>query len=139
MKYEDIIHLSRPQSTAYPPMPILDRAAQFMPFAALSGHAEGTAEVARTTEQRIELSEDAIANINNQLAILESMKGEQPEISITYFIPDALKSGGRYTTIVGKLKRMDDYTQSIILCHGAQIPICNISGIQIEGKPNDEL
>ncbi len=131
MKYDDIIHLSRPQSLSHPPMPILDRAAQFMPFAALSGHAEGTAEVARTTEQRIELSEDAIAHLNNQLSVLENIKGEQPEISITYFIPDALKSGGQYTTIVGKLKKFDHYTQSIIMSHGEEIPICDIAGIEI--------
>lgn len=139
MKYDDIIHLSRPQPTDYTPMPILDRAAQFMPFAALSGHAEGTAEVARTTEQRMELSEDAIAHLNNQLAILENLKGEQPEISMTYFIPDALKSGGRYTTIVGTLKRIDDYTQSIILYQGTQIPICDITDIQIEAKATVEV
>lgn len=138
MNYDDIIHLSRPQSADYTPMPILDRAAQFMPFAALAGHAEGTAEVARTTEQRMELSEDAIAYLNNQLAILESMTGEQPDISITYFIPDALKSGGQYTTIAGTLKKIDNYTQSIVMTNGVQISICDISYIQIEGKSNDE-
>ncbi len=139
MKYDDIIHLSRPQSLSNQPMPILDRAAQFMPFAALSGHAEGTAEVARTTEPRKELSEDAIAYLNNQLSLLENIKGEQPEISITYFIPDALKSGGQYTTIVGKLKKFDNYTQSIIMSQGEQIPICDITDIQIEAKPTVEV
>lgn len=132
MKFDDIIHLSRPKSVDYTPMPILDRAAQFMPFAALAGHAEGTAEVARTTEPRKELSEDSIANLNAQLAILESIKDEQPEISITYFIPDALKSGGQYITIAGTLKKIDDYTQSIIMTEGEQIPICDITGIEIE-------
>ncbi len=131
MKYDDIIHQSRPRSLSHQAMSILDRAAQFMPFSALSGHAEGTAEVARVTEPRKELSEDAIAHLNRQFSILENTKGEQPEIAITYFIPDALKSGGQYTTIVGKIKKFDHYMQRIIMSQGSEIPICDISGIEI--------
>ncbi len=102
-----------------------------MPFAALSGHAEGPAEVVRTTEPRKELSEDAIAHLNNQLSVLENIKRERPEILITYFIPDALKSGGQYTTIAGKLKKLDNYTQCIIMFSGEEIPISDITCIEI--------
>lgn len=132
-KYEDIIHLPHHVSTIHPQMSLHDRAAQFSPFAALTGHSGAIEETARLTESKIMLDENAISAINEQLNYLqEQLRGrtEAPEVTITYFIPDLKKAGGRYVTIQAAVKKIDDHTSTLVMTDGTIIPMQDI--IQIE-------
>ena len=116
--YDDIINLPHPTSVKHPRMPLSDRAAQFAPFAALSGHSTALAETARLTDQRMELDEDARAVLDlKQQLLLERIK-EQPEIMVTWFQPDEKKDGGRYIVSTGRLKRIHEAEQVLILTDG---------------------
>ncbi len=96
--YDDIINLPHPVSKNHPQMPLRDRAAQFAPFAALTGHDAAIKETARLTDERLELSEEAIAQLNERINIIRNNIGIEQKVSITYFIPDAKKAGGSYVT-----------------------------------------
>ena len=96
--YDDIINLPHPVSKNHPQMPLRDRAAQFAPFAALTGHDAAIKETARLTDERLELSEEAIAQLNERINIIRNNIGIEQKISITYFIPDEKKAGGSYVT-----------------------------------------
>lgn len=130
-KYAEILHTPYPRPTVRPKMSIRDRAAQFAPFSALSGHAEGAKEVARTTQARIELSEDAIVEIERCLHIIQSKLDEHPQVTITYFVPDSLKAGGKYITEVGRVKKIDTICHELVWENGKVIPIINISEVKI--------
>lgn len=114
--YDDIINLSRPQYDDFPPMPIRDRAAQFLPFAALRGFDEMIAESTRQTERKIELSEDAVEEIDRKLRQLLDLtnKGYSPNVKIVYFVPDKTKPGGKYENFSGKLKAIDRELRKLI-------------------------
>ena len=131
-KYDDIINLPRHVSSKRPPMTAINRAAQFSPFAALTGHDAAIKETARLTEERIELDEYTKDILNHRLQILaDSIKGH-PEIEITYFQPDAKKNGGAYVTATGTAKKIDIYERVVIMIDGTVIPIEEI--ISIEGQ-----
>ena len=109
-QYDDIIHLSRPVSRRHPPMPIAERAAQFAPFAALTGYEAVIEEAARLTARQIELSEDAKAELNRcllELAARIEAPGEPIPVKLTWFEPDGLKLGGAYRTETVRLRRVD--------------------------------
>ena len=99
--YEDIINLPHPVSKNHPQMPLRDRAAQFAPFAALTGHDAAIKETARLTDERLELSEEVIAQLNEKINIIRNNIGIEQNVSITYFIPDAKKAGGSYVVCSG--------------------------------------
>jgi len=128
--YEDIINLPHHVSKTRPQMSMLDRAAQFSPFAALTGYDAAIKETGRLTDAKIELGEEAKAALDRKQAYLMEMIGEQPEISITYFLPDARKSGGAYVTATGNLKRFDEYERLLILTDGRKIPMDDITDIE---------
>ena len=107
MKYDDIITLPHHVSSRRKPMPRADRAAQFSPFAALSGFDGAVDETARQTEPRRELDEDMKGLLDRKIQLLAQWTGKQPDIWITYFIPDPLKPGGQYRTAHGKLWKLD--------------------------------
>ena len=107
--YEDIINLPHHVSKTRPQMSMLDRAAQFSPFAALTGYDAAIKETGRLTDEKIELDEDTKAALDMKQAYLIEMIDEQPEITIIYFLPDARKVGGAYVTVTGNLKRFDEY------------------------------
>ena len=130
--YEDIINLPHHVSKTRPQMSMLDRAAQFSPFAALTGYDAAIKETGRLTDEKIELGEEAKAALDRKQAYLMEMIGEQPEISITYFLPDARKSGGAYVTITGNLKRFDEYERLLILTDGRKIPMDDIADIECD-------
>ena len=90
--YEDIINLPHPVSKNHPQMLLRDRAAQFAPFAALTGHDAAIKETARLTDERLELSEEVIAQLNEKINIIRNNIGIEQNVSITYFIPDAKKT-----------------------------------------------
>ena len=98
-KYDDIINLPHPTSQNHPRMSLHDRAAQFSPFAALTGHHAAIAETGRLTDQRIELDESEIARVDAALQHLQELLPERPTVSITYFVPDERKNGGSYQTV----------------------------------------
>lgn len=124
--YEDIIHLSHPVSTEHPSMPIMNRAAQFAPFAALTGHDAAIKEAGRITQERIQLSESRIDALNEKLHVLAESIAEQPKVGIVYFQPDDVKKGGAYVKVSGILKKIDDFKCSLLLADGTKIAVENI-------------
>jgi hypothetical protein len=131
-KYDDIINLERPLSLKHPRMPISDRAAQFAPFAALTGYDDAIDETGRYTDNMAELSEDAKELLDRKQIFLSHIIDEKPEITVTYFVPDAKKSGGEYKTICGKLKAIDEYKRELVLFGGTRIPTFMIRSIDGE-------
>jgi len=128
--YEDIINLTHHVSKTRPQMSMLDRAAQFSPFAALTGYDAAIKETGRLTDEKIELDEDRKAVLDMKQAYLIEMIDEQPEISITYFLPDTKKSGGAYVTVTGNLKRFDEFEHLLFLTDGKKIPMDDIADIE---------
>jgi len=110
----------------------LDRAAQFSPFAALTGYDAAVAETGRLTDERLELAEEEKEVIGLRLQLLLEHLDERPEVTIIYFVPDERKTGGAYKSVTGIVKKIDEYERSIVLFSGERIPIDEIS--QIEGE-----
>lgn len=129
--YDDIKHLTRPQYDDLHPMSMHDRAAQFSPFAALVGYDDAVAETARLTDSRLELTEDEMFELNANLNRLLDSLDEQPQISVTYFVPDEKKSGGRYVEKLGVVRIFDSYSQELVFMDKTQIHIQAISRIEI--------
>lgn len=128
--YDDIIHLPHHTSTKHPRMSALDRAAQFSPFAALTGHDAAIAETARLTDARPELDEDRKDALDARLQIIREHLSLKPEVAVTYFTPDARKEGGAYLQAIGIVKKLDDIGHKIIMGNGTMIPINDIYGIE---------
>ena len=128
--YEDIINLPHPVSKNHPQMPLEDRAAQFAPFAALTGHDAAIKETARVTDERLELSEEAITQLNDQLNRIRDIIGTEQRVSITYFVPDGKKSGGAYVTCTGYVKRIEEYEHALVMMDHTVIPMEHISNIE---------
>lgn len=129
-QYEDIIHLPHPVSKTKPQMPLSDRAAQFSPFAALTGYDAAIRETARLTDKKLVLDEEACALLDRKQQYLCEIIAEKPEITITYFVPDERKDGGSYATVTGKLRRIDLCARRLILCDGRNIPLDDIAGLE---------
>lgn len=136
-KYDQIIDLPHHVSEKRPKMPMIDRAAQFTPFAALTGYDDAVKETGRLTDDATELSEYVKANINNKLRIVMECIDIQPEINITYFVPDSKKSGGAYISVTGIVKSVEEYERSVILVDKTVIPIDRIYAI--DGKIFDNF
>ena len=130
-KYDDIINLPRHVSSTRPQMPMIDRAAQFMPFRALIGYEDAVQETARLTEERAELTEDGKSILERKLQSLADRISSKPQITVTWFRPDQKKTGGAYVTTTGQLKKIDDYAGALILTDGERITIEDILDIQI--------
>jgi len=131
-KYADIIDLPHHQSDTRPKMSNYDRAAQFSPFAALTGHADSIKETARLTDEYSEPSEEMKAIMNEKILFLMEQLENQPEITITFFKPDDKKQGGAYITITGLVKKIKTYERQIQMTTGDLIPIDMIFGIDGE-------
>ena len=130
-KYDDIINLPHHQSTERAHMSLHDRAAQFAPFAALSGHEEAIEETARLTDEKVTLDESAIEKINEKLYEISQNLSEKWNVTITYFRPDALKKGGAYLTDVGSIKKIDEIEKIVIMDSGMKIKMEQIVGIEV--------
>ena len=128
-KYDDIINLPHHVSRTHSPMDMMERAAQFSPFAALTGYEDAAKETRRLTQPRIELDESEKEVLDQQLHKLEAAFPETPSAAFTYFIPDIRKEGGTYRTVSGKIRKIDSYRRMIILESGEQIPIEEIINI----------
>ena len=129
-KYDDIINLPHHVSKKHPQMLLRDRAAQFSPFAALTGHKAAINETARLTDEKQILSEDVIAKLNEQLNLIKENIGTNLIVTITYFVPDDRKSGGAYISNTGVVKKINEYNHTVILTDNTVIPIEQISEMQ---------
>lgn len=125
-RYDDIIHLPHPSSATHPRMPVSDRAAQFSPFAALTGHASAIRETERLTDMQQLLAEDAALALDRKLRLLQEKLAEEPFVSITYFLPDGQKEGGAYQTVRGTPHKLDPYRRLLVMEDGTQIPLDDI-------------
>ena len=128
-KYDDIINLPHHVSKTHPPIDMMERAAQFSPFAALTGYEAAAKETGRLTQPRIELDESEKEVLDQQLHKLEAAFPKTPSAAFTYFIPDVRKEGGTYRTVSGKIRKIDPYRRMIILESGEHIPIEEIINI----------
>ena len=131
-KYDDIIRLSRPNSGKWAKMSNYDRAAQFSPFAALTGFDAAIAETGRLTDDRIELDEGGKQLLDAQMqAVLEKIE-TQPRVTILWFCYDERKAGGTYVSTTGHVKKVDTYTGKLLLTSGQTIPLAEIFQIALE-------
>ena len=130
-KYDDIIDLPHPTSQNHPRMSLYDRAAQFSPFAALTGHSAAIAETGRLTDRRVELDEYEMARVDAELQRLQELLPGRPTASITYFVPDERKNGGSYQTVTGEVKRIDAVAGMIQMTDRQCIPISDVFSIEI--------
>lgn len=130
VSYDEMLYMPHPVSRKHPQMSRYDRAAQFSPFAALTGHEAAVQEAARVTEERAELDEGEKERLNEILyTLLEKYQGH-PDISVTYFCPDKRKSGGKYVTETGKIQKLDTFRRTIRLDNQSEIPLDQISNIE---------
>ena len=137
MNYDDIINLPHHESRRHPRMSMLNRAAQFAPFAALTGYDDAIEETSRLTDRMIDLDSDVKVDLDRTVAILRSIlddSGSLPQATITFFIPDVYKDGGSYNTIKTRVKSIDDVERCVILPDGQKIPISNIVDMTINTK-----
>lgn len=128
-KYEDIINLPHHISSKHPQMSLEERSAQFAPFAALTGYEDCVEETARLTDERIDISEDIKEILNEKIRKIIKIIDKNPKIKLTYFIPDNKKNGGKYMTIEGKIKKIDEINQELILINGKKIKINDVIDI----------
>ena len=131
-KYEDMLYLDPPVSKTHRKMSIQDRAAQFMPFAALTGYEDLIRESSRITQSRIELSETEIEELKHKLEILHRHEIEKPLIKVQYFVHDLKKSGGSYQTVEKQLHRIDDIEKKVIFKDRTTIHFEEIISIEYE-------
>ena len=130
--YEDMLELSHPVSKTHPQMARRDRAAQFAPFAALTGYEEAVREAARFTEEKMILDEDSKEQLDWKLRRLQEKVKEKPAITVTYFMKDEKKKGGKYVTVTGVLKKIDSYTHQFVLESGEEIPVEDIVSLNLD-------
>ena len=130
--YSDIINLPHHVSKNHPQMPMEARAAQFAPFAALTGYDAVIHETARLTDRQVELEEYDNERLNRKFAELITILDDHPEITVSYFLPDELKVGGSYTTASGTVKKIDTYENLLWMDDGTKIPIANIMDIDFK-------
>ena len=130
--YDDMINMPCPTSPRHPRMPRADRAAQFAPFAALTGYDAAIDETGRLTDHKIDISEDMREKLDLKQNFLADIIDEQPEISVTYFVPDTRKDGGSYKTTTSPVLHIDTIYHHIHLLNGTIIPIDDILHIEIE-------
>ena len=131
-KYDDIIHLPHPVSSKHARMSRIDRAAQFSPFAALTGYDAVITETGRLTDSSIELDESRKEVLNERLRYVLSVLSQQPRVRITYFREDERKVGGAYVTVSGRVKKVDAYDHAIILTDGQVICLETVRDLELE-------
>lgn len=131
-KYDDIINLPHHVSAKHSQMALLDRAAQFSPFAALTGHEDSIRETARRTEEFLELEEDKKEQLDEKIHVLQENLWKKPEIIVTYFVPDEKKDGGAYVTHRGRIRKIDTYRHRLLFEDGTDVGMQYI--FEIDGE-----
>ena len=135
-KYDKIKNHPHHVSQRHPQLSRASYAARFSPFAALTGYDDIVKEVARSTNEKYELDDDAKLRLSNRLSVVFDHLDEEPEVSITYFEPDRKKAGGEYVTVTGTVKRFDELDRVIIMTDGKKIPSEEL--FDVKGKIIDE-
>ena len=130
--YEDIINLPHHISPTRQQMPMSDRAAQFSPFAALTGYDAAIKETGRLTDTKIELDDEELHNLNLKFQLLVEFLEDAPEVAITYFKADERKAGGAYLEATGIVKKLDDFERRITMQNGTKIPMDDV--LSIDGE-----
>ena len=125
-RYDEIMGLPHHVSKTRPQMPMSDRAAQFAPFAALTGYDSAIKETGRLTDERIELDEEALTALDRKYQLLIEALDDAPEVTITYFQPDERKAGGQYVSATGTVKKVDTFGRRILLQDGTRIPLDSV-------------
>lgn len=136
-RYDDMIDMPHHVSTKHPQMSLHDRAAQFSPFAALTGYDDAIAETARLTDRRIELSETDMDRLNLKWQLVTEHISERPAVTITYFVPDSKKEGGKYVSVSGCVKKIDEYEQTVTMTDGRKISLPEV--IRLDGTLFNEI
>ncbi len=131
-RYDDIIHLKHHMSPVHPRLSMESRAAQFSPFAALTGYDAALLETGRLTEAKIELTEESRAALDRKQKMLVDIIYDRPEVTVTYFVPDAKKAGGAYVTVTGNVKRIDPVERSMVMTDGTKISLCEVLELECE-------
>lgn len=127
----DLLCCPRPRTELRAPMPMKNRAAQFAPFAALTGYDDAVRETERLTDRRPDISEDRAEILDRRLRWLREHINAEPEITVTWFIPDLRKEGGACRTRAGRAKRLDEHNRTLLLEDSESIPISDICDLQI--------
>lgn len=135
-QYKDIIHLPHHVSKKRPQMSMLDRAAQFSPFAALTGYDDAIKETGRLTDKKMELEEEAQELLDRKQQYLQKIIACRPEITVTFFVPDEKKAGGSYASCTGNLRRIDPVERLFVMADGRKIPLDEIADIEGECLQN---
>ncbi len=130
--YDDIIDLPHHVSATRPQISMMDRAAQFSPFAALTGYDAAIKETGRLTDQKVEMDAEALNVLNMKFQILIDRLAEEPEVTFIYFKPDERKDGGAYIDVTGIVKKVDKFERLIVMQSGTKIVMDDI--LNIEGK-----
>lgn len=138
-EYDDIINLPHHVSLVRPQMSMQDRAAQFSPFAALTGYDAAICETARLTDKKIILSEDAQVALDFKMSIVRSQLPSHPFVTVVYFVPDGLKEGGAYLTHTGQIKKIDDVDRVILMLDGIKIPFDDVFDLNGECIPDAQM
>ena len=125
-RYDEIMELPHHVSKTRPQMPLSDRAAQFAPFAALTGYDSAIKETGRLTNERIELDEEALTALDRKYQLLMDALDDKPEVTIIYFQPDERKAGGQYVSATGTVKKVDTFGRRILLQDGTRIPLDSV-------------
>lgn len=136
-KYKAIIDHKHHVSSRHPRMSALDRAAQFAPFAALTGYDSVIAETGRQTQDRVELDEMQILGLNEAMAGILERLSDRPKVRLTRFVPDSRKKGGSYQTLEGRVRNIDLAAGTMILCDGTSIPLRDLTRLTV--CPDEEL
>ena len=129
-KYRDIIDLPHPVSNRHPHMPVSDRAAQFAPFAALTGYDAAIRETARLTDRKLELTDDAKALLDRKQQVLSHYAKQHPQITVTYFKPDERKTGGAYVSVSGTFHSIDFLNRQLLFTDKTRIPLDDILDLE---------
>lgn len=124
--YDDILYLPHPTSRTHPRMSRQDRAAQFSPFAALTGYEDTVKETARLTEERPILTEDEMAELDTRLRLAMELGAE---VTVTWFRPDSRKSGGSYVTATGRIRKADEIQRILTMENGTRIPVDEVTAV----------
>ena len=134
-RYDDMLDLPRPAMSRAKPLTGLERAAQFSPFAALSGYEAAIREAARLTEPAVELAEDAAAALDEKLRLLTERLAQRPQVTVTWFEPDAKKEGGAFRVFTGRLRRVDEAAGLLLFEGGQRLPLAAVRGLESEVFP----
>ena len=129
--YDEIIDLPHHVSATRPQMSMMDRAAQFSPFAALTGYDAAIKETGRLTDQKVEMDAEALNILNMKFQILIDRLAEEPEVTFIYFKPDERKDGGAYIDVTGIVRKVDNFERLIVMQSGTKIPMDDV--LEIEG------